>query len=86
MVSNCDFVTFPLVSWVRCGGCLYRFLIFAPLLNLIVKYNIGLKLFLQQGISEQVFYGDLVYKFKRIVGKLNINDQKDSQMFKTGWI
>ena len=23
---------------------------------------------LQQGISEQVFYGDLVYKFKRIVG------------------
>ena len=31
----CEFVTFPLVSWVRCGTCLYRFLIFAPLLTLI---------------------------------------------------
>ena len=31
----CEFVTFPLVSWVRCGTWLYRFLIFAPLLTLI---------------------------------------------------
>ena len=31
----CEFVTFPLVSWVRCGSWLYRFLIFAPLLTLI---------------------------------------------------
>ena len=30
---------------------------------------------LQQGISEPIFYGDLVYKFKRIVGKLNFSDQ-----------
>ena len=29
----CEFVTFPLVSWVRCGTYLYRFLIFAPLLT-----------------------------------------------------
>ena len=29
----CEFVTFPLVSWVRCGTWLYRFLIFAPLLT-----------------------------------------------------
>ena len=29
----CEFVTFPLVSWVRCGTRLYRFLIFAPLLT-----------------------------------------------------
>ena len=28
-----DFITFPLVSWVRCGTWLYRFLIFAPLLT-----------------------------------------------------
>ena len=34
VVYNCEFVTFPLVSWVRCGTCLYRFLIFAPLLTL----------------------------------------------------
>ena len=33
-VPNCKFVTFPLVSWVRCGTWLYRFLIFAHLLTL----------------------------------------------------
>ena len=33
VVSYCEFVTFPLVSWVRCGTWLYRFLIFAPLLT-----------------------------------------------------
>ena len=30
---------------------------------------------LQQGISEPVLYGDLVYKFKRIVGKPHISGQ-----------
>ena len=30
--------------------------------ELIAKYNIGLKTLLQQGISEPIFYGDLVYK------------------------
>ena len=30
---------------------------------------------MQQGISEPIFYGDLVYKFKRIVGKPNFSDQ-----------
>ena len=43
--------------------------------ELIVKYNIGLKTLLQQGISEPIFYGDLVYKFKRIIGKPNFSDQ-----------
>ena len=43
--------------------------------ELIVKYNIGLKTLLQQCISEPIFYGDLVYKFKRIVGKSNFSDQ-----------
>ena len=32
--------------------------------ELIVKYNIGLKTLLQQGISEPIFYGDLAYKLK----------------------
>ena len=36
---------------------------------------IGLKTLLQQGISEPIFYGDLVFKFKRIVGKPNFSDQ-----------
>ena len=43
--------------------------------DLIVKYNIGLETLLQPGISEPIFYGDLVYKFKRIVGKRNFSDQ-----------
>ena len=30
--QNCEVVTFPLVSWVKCGAWLYRFLIFALLL------------------------------------------------------
>ena len=34
VVSSCEYVTFPLVSLVRCGTSLYRFLIFAPLLSL----------------------------------------------------
>ena len=34
-MSDCEFVTFPLVSWVRCGTWLYRFLIFASLLTLL---------------------------------------------------
>ena len=32
--------------------------------ELIVKYTVGLKTFLQQCISEPVFYGDLVYKIQ----------------------
>ena len=43
----------------------------------IVKYKIGLKTLLQQGMSEPIFYRDLVYKFdlKLIVGKPNLSDQ-----------
>ena len=43
--------------------------------ELIVKYNIGLKTLLQQGISDPIFYGDLIYKFKRIVRKPYFSDQ-----------
>ena len=44
--------------------------------ELIVKYNICLKkTLLQQCISEPAFYGDLVYKFERIVGKPSFSDQ-----------
>ena len=39
VVSNCEFVTFPLVFWVRCGTWLYRFLIFAPLLTFIWSFS-----------------------------------------------
>ena len=39
VMSNCGVVTFPLVSWVRCGAWLYRFLIlpsFSPCLDLLL--------------------------------------------------
>ena len=40
VVSGCEFVTFPLVSWVKCGTWLYRFLIFAPLLTFTILSNV----------------------------------------------
>ena len=39
--------------------------------ELISKYNVGLKTLLSEGLSEPEFYGDLVYKFKKLKG---IND------------
>ena len=41
----------------------------------LMKLQHWVKTHLQQGISEPIFYGDLVYKFKRIVGKPNFSDQ-----------
>ena len=35
------------------------------------KYNVGLKTLLLQGLSEPEFYGDLVYKFRKIIEKKN---------------
>ena len=35
------------------------------------KYNVGLKTLLLQGLSELEFYGDLVYKFRKLIGKNN---------------
>ena len=35
------------------------------------KYNVGLKTLLLQGLLEPEFYGDLVYKFRKIIA---IND------------
>ena len=32
-------------------------------------YNVGLKTLLLQGLSEPEFYGDLVYKFRKIIVK-----------------
>ena len=36
--------------------------------DLISKFQVGLKSLLRQGLSEPDFYGDLVYKLKKIVG------------------
>ena len=42
---------------------------------LVEKYNVGLKTLLQEGISEPEFYGDLVYRFRKLVGKSNFSEQ-----------
>ena len=42
---------------------------------LLEKYNVSLKILLQQGISEPEFYGDLVYRFRKIVGPSNFSEQ-----------
>ena len=38
---------------------------YRPQYELVSKFNVGLKTLLHQGLSEQEFYGDLVYKFKK---------------------
>ena len=38
-------------------------------LDIVSKYNVGLKRLLLEGLSEPEFYGDLVYKFRKIIGK-----------------
>ena len=43
--------------------------------DLISKFQVGLKSLLRQGLSEPDFYGDLVYKLKKIVGSNNVSAQ-----------
>ena len=42
--------------------------------ELIEKYHVSLKKLMQQGISNPEFYGNLVYKFKKIIGNPNFSD------------
>ena len=43
--------------------------------DLVSKFNVGLKPLLNQGLSEPEQYGDLVYKFRKIVGRNDFSDQ-----------
>ena len=43
--------------------------------SFIFKFIVGLKPRLHQGLSEPELYGDLVYKFKKIVGRADFSDQ-----------
>ena len=43
--------------------------------ELISKFNVGLKSLLHQGISEPEFNDNLVYKFKKIMGRTDFSDQ-----------
>ena len=37
--------------------------------DIVSKYNVGLKTLLLEGLSEPEFYVDLVYKFRKKIGK-----------------
>ena len=56
--------------------------------ELVSKFNVGLKTLLHQGISELEFYGDLVYEFKKIVGRADFSDQfrKKYRSLQTYWV
>ena len=43
--------------------------------ELVSKFSVGLKTLLHQDLSEPEFYGDLVHKFKKIVGRADFSDQ-----------
>ena len=43
--------------------------------DLFSEFQVGLKSLLHQGLSEPDFYGDLVYKLKKIVGSNNFSAQ-----------
>ena len=42
---------------------------------LVEIYSVSLKTLLQQGILEPEFYGDLVYRFRKMVGQSNFSEQ-----------
>ena len=43
--------------------------------ELVSKFKVGLKSLLQQGLSKPEFYGDLVYKLRKIVRRADFSDQ-----------
>ena len=58
------------------SGRLHRFSKFyRRYYDLISKFQVGLKSLLRQGLSEPDFYGDLVYKLKKIIGSNNFSAQ-----------
>ena len=52
--------------------------------ELVSKFNVGLNTLLHQSLSEPEFYGDLVYKFKKIVGRADFSENYRS--LQTYWI
>ena len=55
----------------------------------VSKRNVGLKTLLLQGLSESEFYGDLVYKFRKIIGKNDflpaLNPACSSAIISSAW-
>ena len=58
------------------------FLILSEHCELIEKYHVSLKNRMQQGLCNPEFYGDLVYKFKKIIGNPNFSNLSIVNRFK----
>ena len=56
--------------------------------ELVSKFSVGLKTLLHRGLSEPVFCGDLVYRFKKIVGGVDFSDQfrKNYRSLRACWM
>ena len=56
--------------------------------DFISKFQIGLKSLLRQGLLEPEFYGDLVYKLKKIIGSNTFSAQliKIISQYKKDWL
>ena len=66
-----------MIFWSNHRGIIYgvRTIRVYELIHLISKFKVGLISFLCQGLLEPEFYGDLVYKLKKIVGSNNFSAQ-----------
>ena len=56
--------------------------------DLVSKNNVGLKTLLLQGLSKPEFYGDLVYKFRKIIDKYDFayHFKKIIVRYKNDWL
>ena len=50
--------------------------------DLVSKHNVGSKTLLLQGLSEPEFYGDLVYTFRKIIGKYDFPNHFKTIIFR----
>ena len=79
----CCFVVYSTRRFVLCLTLCYVVLVFFSPFSiaitshsaLVQKYSVSLKTLPQQGISEPELYVDLVYRFRKNVGKSNFSEQ-----------
>ena len=78
MATNSSFqkgITICRSVYVKKVMKLLAFIFEQPSYDLISKFQVGLKSLLRHGLSEPDFYGDLVYKLKKILGSDNFSAQ-----------
>ena len=53
--------------------------------ELVSKFNVGLNTFLRHDLSEPEIYGDLVYKFNKIMGRTDFSNHNTLQTYSDYW-